>query len=176
MQLEEELVPLESRRALESGLRQPRLVEGRPRRSLSEPWLARRSSGPCGVVVALEYDVRRANRRVHAAFTVDGINEADLFVRISCRVPVGKSSMWANRKYPTEETDAKARRDSRGGGSSRSTSSRGQKSRRVGEEGPKRFAASDGDMDDKMDTEVEKLKTPKQLVPRLIDVSSGSRL
>ena len=61
--------------------------------------------GQCSVVVALEYGTRRVNRRPHAAFTVDGMNEADLPVRISCKVPVKKSSMWAIRAFLVQETD-----------------------------------------------------------------------
>ena len=56
------------------------------------------------MAVASEYAVRRANNRVHAAFTVDDMNETDLLVRMSCRVPVGKSSICESRECPAEET------------------------------------------------------------------------
>ena len=42
---------------------------------------------------------------MQTAFTVDGINEADLLARMSCKVPIGKSFMCAEREFPTEETD-----------------------------------------------------------------------
>ena len=42
---------------------------------------------------------------MQAAFTVDVMNEADLLERMSCKVPVGKSSMRAKRECPADETD-----------------------------------------------------------------------
>ena len=57
---EEETSPLESRR-LKSTPREVCFEEGRPRQS--EPWVL-------GVVVALEYTIRRMKRRVHAALLV----------------------------------------------------------------------------------------------------------
>ena len=42
--------------------------------------------------------------------------------------------------------------------------------------GPHKYAISEGNKDDKTDTGVEKLKTPRQVVPSLIDVSSCGRL
>ena len=57
--------------------------------------------------------------------------------------------------------DFKNRRDSSGGASSScGASSSGQKSRRVGK-GLHKYATSEGDKDDKTDTDVENLKTPR---------------
>ena len=106
---EEETPPLESRRALASGLRQQRLVEGRSSRSVSESWRAWRCVGQCGVVDGFEYATRRANRRVQAAFTADGMNEADLLARVSCKVPAGESSMCTRRECPADDTSVKCR-------------------------------------------------------------------
>ena len=64
-----------------------RFEEGRPRQS--EPWVET-SFGHLGVVVALEYTVRRAKGRVHAALRVDGINEVDGLHHISLSVLVGR--------------------------------------------------------------------------------------
>ena len=100
---EEEEPPLESRRFLKSRLRELRFEEGCPRQSLSEPWVER-SPGQLGVDITLEYAVRRAKRRVHAALLVDGINEVDCLDDISLKVRVGKFSIWASRECPAEET------------------------------------------------------------------------
>ena len=42
-----------------------------------------RSSGKLGVVMALEYAVREAKRKVHVALRVDGTNEVDGLEHIS---------------------------------------------------------------------------------------------
>ena len=95
---EEETPPLESRR-LKSTLREVCFEEGRPRQS--KPWVL-------GMVVVLEYTVRKVKMRVHVALLVDGINEVDELHNISLRVLVGtffmRTFMWTSREEPAEET------------------------------------------------------------------------
>ena len=75
----------------------------RPRRGLLESW-RERSAGEVGGDVVCEYAVREAKRGEHAEMIVDGMNEADLFVRSIAKAPVGKFSMWASREHPDEPT------------------------------------------------------------------------
>ena len=85
---------------------------------------------------------------------------------------------WRGRpssKHTSRSVDFN-RRDSSGGvSSSCGTLSSGQKSRRIGK-GPHKYTTSTGDKDDKPDTDENKLKVPRHIVPSLFDDASGVRL
>ena len=94
----EEAPRLESRRPFESMLLEPRL------RSSLEPLAGTGSPGQQGELVAYVYTFRRAKRGSQAELAVAVIEKVDGCAGSRAGVPVGKSSTYARRERPAEET------------------------------------------------------------------------